>query len=403
MDPLGFGLENYDGIGKWRTHGRQVPGGFQRHAAERQVLRHARRKCARVLKSQLPQFARCMVEKMLTYSLGRGLGPYDRRTVDEIDRKLGRRRLPVPVADLRNCAQPAVPVAARGERVQTNDHPRKRFRGAHFCAAWGPPSRCRSSMPWCPAFAAPRRRQAAVRMAFVYVPNGIDMRHWNPEYEGKLGELPRILKPLEPFKDDILLLGNLTHNTGRALLDGAGDHGRCCGIVPHRHPGQEEHGRYQGRRLDGPDRRQPDRQPDALPLARNRPGRRAPGRRLRFRLLLRVHQQPGVAQRDAAAAADSRSARAVRAPVRRRRGAEPRGARARRRSTAAAFSISSPTTPRSWKPASGPPTAASSTSISRPSARSSGRSRRPRRTTRRSIRTWTSRTACRPISPSTSG
>jgi hypothetical protein len=25
------------------------------------------------------------------------------------------------------------------------------------------------------------------------------------------------------------VLGNLTHNTGRALLDGAGDHGRCCG------------------------------------------------------------------------------------------------------------------------------------------------------------------------------
>src|SRR5258708_31497617 len=61
------------------------------------------------------------------------------------------------------------------------------------------------------------------RMAFVYVPNGIDMRYWNPSYEGKLGELPRILKPLEPVKDDILMLGNLTHNTGRALLDGAGD------------------------------------------------------------------------------------------------------------------------------------------------------------------------------------
>src|SRR6185295_18675736 len=28
---------------------------------------------------------------------------------------------------------------------------------------------------------------------------------------------------------DITLLGNLTHNTGRALLDGAGDHGRCSG------------------------------------------------------------------------------------------------------------------------------------------------------------------------------
>ena len=68
-----------------------------------------------------------------------------------------------------------------------------------------------------------------IRMAFAYVPNGIDMRHWNPDYEGKLAELPRILKPLEPFKQDILLMGNLTHNNGRALLDGPGDHGRCCG------------------------------------------------------------------------------------------------------------------------------------------------------------------------------
>lgn len=79
-----------------------------------------------------------------------------------------------------------------------------------------------------PAFAGPAAK-APVRMAFVYVPNGIDMRNWTPDYEGKLEALPRILKPLEPHKEDILLLGNLTHNTGRALLDGAGDHGRCCG------------------------------------------------------------------------------------------------------------------------------------------------------------------------------
>ncbi|HWB85405.1 MAG TPA: DUF1552 domain-containing protein [Bryobacteraceae bacterium] len=81
-----------------------------------------------------------------------------------------------------------------------------------------------------PAFAASRMPgKAPVRMAFVYVPNGIIMNQWNPTYEGKLGELPRVLKPLEPYRDDILMLGNLTHNTGRALLDGAGDHGRCSG------------------------------------------------------------------------------------------------------------------------------------------------------------------------------
>ena len=66
-------------------------------------------------------------------------------------------------------------------------------------------------------------------MAFFYVPNGMIMDAWNPDYEGKFQELPRTLKALEPYKDDMLQIGNLTHNTGRALLDGAGDHGRCCG------------------------------------------------------------------------------------------------------------------------------------------------------------------------------
>ena len=80
-----------------------------------------------------------------------------------------------------------------------------------------------------PALAKPLAGKAPVRMAFVYVPNGMDMRHWNMDYEGSLGVLPQTLQPLEPHKKDILVLGNLTHNTGRALLDGAGDHGRCCG------------------------------------------------------------------------------------------------------------------------------------------------------------------------------
>lgn len=71
--------------------------------------------------------------------------------------------------------------------------------------------------------------KAPVRMAFVYVPNGIvDLNLWNVP-EGPLGALPRLLKPLEGFQGDMLHLGNLTHNGGRALLDGPGDHGRCCG------------------------------------------------------------------------------------------------------------------------------------------------------------------------------
>lgn len=69
-----------------------------------------------------------------------------------------------------------------------------------------------------------------VRMAFVYVPNGLDMRHWTPKEEGAItGELPRILKPLDSMRNDFSILSNLTQNNGRALLDGPGDHGRCCG------------------------------------------------------------------------------------------------------------------------------------------------------------------------------
>jgi hypothetical protein len=87
MDPLGFALENYDGIGKWRTMDGKFPvdsSGTLPNGKSFSTPAEMRT----VLQAQLPEFARCMVEKMLTYSLGRGLGPYDRRTVVEIDRKL---------------------------------------------------------------------------------------------------------------------------------------------------------------------------------------------------------------------------------------------------------------------------------------------------------------------------
>src|ERR1700744_4573973 len=64
--------------------------------------------------------------------------------------------------------------------------------------------------------AAPK---APVRMAMAYVPNGIIMNQWNPAAEGPPGTLGRAPQPMEPLKDDILLLGNLTHNADRALLD----------------------------------------------------------------------------------------------------------------------------------------------------------------------------------------
>lgn len=87
MDPLGFGLENYDGIGKWRTMDGKFPvdssgvlpsgKSFNGPAELRAILRQ-----------DLPEFSRCLVERMLTYALGRGLERYDNRTVDDINKKL---------------------------------------------------------------------------------------------------------------------------------------------------------------------------------------------------------------------------------------------------------------------------------------------------------------------------
>jgi len=87
MDPLGFALENYNGIGQWRTMDGKFPvdsSGVLPNGKSFNTPSEMRA----VLKEQLPNFARCILEKMLTYSLGRGLGSYDRRTVDQISRNL---------------------------------------------------------------------------------------------------------------------------------------------------------------------------------------------------------------------------------------------------------------------------------------------------------------------------
>ena len=82
-----------------------------------------------------------------------------------------------------------------------------------------------------PAFARAVVAQAKspLRLAWFYVPNGIDMRNWTPAGDGALGALPPVLAPFEPLKKDVLVLSNLTTHWGRPLQDGPGDHGRALG------------------------------------------------------------------------------------------------------------------------------------------------------------------------------
>jgi hypothetical protein len=66
-----------------------------------------------------------------------------------------------------------------------------------------------------------------LRLAYMYVPNGVVMDQWRPEKEGTDYTLPNILEPLAPLKSEISVLTGLTHQKAHANGDGGGDHARA--------------------------------------------------------------------------------------------------------------------------------------------------------------------------------
>ncbi len=76
-----------------------------------------------------------------------------------------------------------------------------------------------------PAFAS--TLPVSMRLAFIYVPNGILMNQWTPNLAGPGFELPRILAPLAPHRENVLVLSGLAQNAGRPMGDAAGDHARA--------------------------------------------------------------------------------------------------------------------------------------------------------------------------------
>ncbi|MGL4419650.1 MAG: DUF1585 domain-containing protein, partial [Gemmataceae bacterium] len=89
LDPIGFALENFDGIGRWRDKDNNLPIetagtlpggiGISGPADLRKVLSH-----------KAAQFRKCLVEKMLTYALGRGTEYDDKCHIDKILQAMSR-------------------------------------------------------------------------------------------------------------------------------------------------------------------------------------------------------------------------------------------------------------------------------------------------------------------------
>jgi hypothetical protein len=89
MDPIGFGLENYDAIGQWRTEDGKFPIEGTGSLTNGKTFTGPA-ELEEVLAQQPDVFAGAIAEKMLTYALGRGLEHYDRPAVKQITANLAR-------------------------------------------------------------------------------------------------------------------------------------------------------------------------------------------------------------------------------------------------------------------------------------------------------------------------
>jgi hypothetical protein len=90
MDPLGFGLENFNAIGAWRTEEGKFPVDASGSLPDGRSFQTPAELKA-ILKADREVFVRALTEKLLTYALGRGLERYDRPIVTEITAKLPAR------------------------------------------------------------------------------------------------------------------------------------------------------------------------------------------------------------------------------------------------------------------------------------------------------------------------
>jgi hypothetical protein len=80
MDPLGFALENYDAIGRWRTEDGKLPLDVSGTLPGGKAF-SGPNELKGILKERMPAFARSLSEKMLTYAIGRGVEGYDRLVI----------------------------------------------------------------------------------------------------------------------------------------------------------------------------------------------------------------------------------------------------------------------------------------------------------------------------------
>ena len=266
MDPLGFALENYDAVGRWRTQAANtaidasgtLPDGTGFDGARGLIEAILRRPDA---------FATTVTERLMTYAIGRGVEYFDApaiRTIRRdaagqdyrfsaivlgivksvpfqmrpVRRRARRRRGRLTAGRQRSYeARPFRPGRAgpKGRPTRTRSRraltmfisrmslPRRTFlRGLGATLAL---PLLDSMVPALSALAATGAKPVR-RLGFVYVPNGVIQDQWVPSAVGAGFELSPTLAPLAPVRNKILVLSNLAQKQAESFGDGNGDHAR---------------------------------------------------------------------------------------------------------------------------------------------------------------------------------
>lgn len=88
---------------------------------------------------------------------------------------------------------------------------------------------------------AAERSTAPLRMAFLYVPNGMHMPDWTPTREGANYDLPKTLEAIKAHQKQVNVLTGLTLDGAAAHGDGGGDHARSvAAFLTGAHPRKTE-------------------------------------------------------------------------------------------------------------------------------------------------------------------
>ena len=90
MDPLGFALEQYDAIGRWRTTDGGLPVDSTGAMPDGRSIDGPRGLRDLMLGPRQGEFVRTVTEKLMTYAIGRGVEPFDKPAIRRIVREAGR-------------------------------------------------------------------------------------------------------------------------------------------------------------------------------------------------------------------------------------------------------------------------------------------------------------------------